>query len=168
MCIVGKAREAGGKKISGFFGTTLCSSTLYPGTLWCQSIFIMSRTCLNLPTWHLQVTKHTLFCRIYKGTVLFIFLSPPRFLLEIRVIIKISKKFLVSHKLWLIWIKIKQKNKFLKILMITLISSKNLGWYKIMKHTVPNLIQFWPLFGLKSKIFTYELIHVKNIVPRSS
>ena len=50
MCIVGKAREAGGKKISGFFGTTLCSSTLYPGTLWCQSIFIMSRTCLNLPT----------------------------------------------------------------------------------------------------------------------
>ena len=50
MCIVGKAREAGGKKISGFFGTTLCSSTLYPGTLWCQSIFIVSRTCLNLPT----------------------------------------------------------------------------------------------------------------------
>ena len=37
---------------------------------------------------------------------------PPRFLLEIRVIIKISKKFLVSHKLWLIWIRMKQKNFF--------------------------------------------------------
>ena len=45
-------------------------------------------------------------------TVLFIFLSPPRFLLEIRVIIKISKKFLVSHKLWLIWIRMKQKKIF--------------------------------------------------------
>ena len=32
---------------------------------------------------------------------------PP--LLEIRVIIKISKKFLVSYKLWLIWIRMKQK-----------------------------------------------------------
>ena len=28
MCIVGKAREAGGKKISGFFGTTLLLDTL--------------------------------------------------------------------------------------------------------------------------------------------
>ena len=48
----------------------------------------------------------------YYSTVLFIFLSPPRFLLEIRVIIKISKKFLVSHKLWLIWIRMKQKKIF--------------------------------------------------------
>ena len=46
--------------------------------------------------------------QISKLTVLFIFLSPPRFLLEIRVVIKISKKFLVSHKLWLIWIRMKQ------------------------------------------------------------
>ena len=48
-----------------------------------------------------------LFC--IHTTVLFIFLSPPRFLLEIMVIIKISKKFLVSHKLWLIWKRMKQK-----------------------------------------------------------
>ena len=41
-------------------------------------------------------------------TVCFIILYPPRFLLEIRVIIKISKKFLVSHKMWLIWIRMKQ------------------------------------------------------------
>ena len=46
------------------------------------------------------------------STALFIILSPPRFLLEIRVIIKISKKFLVSHKLWLIWIRMKQKKFF--------------------------------------------------------
>ena len=39
---------------------------------------------------------------------MFIFLSPPIILLEIRAIIKISKKFLVFHKLWLIWIRMKQ------------------------------------------------------------
>ena len=39
---------------------------------------------------------------------------PLRFLLEIRVIIKTSKKILVSHKLWLIWIRMKQKFFFEK------------------------------------------------------
>ena len=52
------------------------------------------------------------FKQLNSCTVYLILLHTPRFLLEIRVIIKISKKFLLSHKLWLIWIRMKQKKFF--------------------------------------------------------
>ena len=63
-------------------------------------------------------------------TVLFIFLSPPRFLLEIRVIIKILKKILVSHKLWLIWIRMKQKKFFFWKKKYKMAHSKKLSFSK--------------------------------------
>ena len=86
---------------------------------WCQKvIWYVLRLGLNWK--HLLRWSHSLSKMInptFKfnsellsegNTMLFIFLSPPTFLLEIRVIIKISKKILLSHKLWLIWIRMKQ------------------------------------------------------------
>ena len=57
-----------------------------------MTIFATTTTCIN-----------------HVDNVYDIILYPTSFLLEIRVIIKISKKSLVPHKLWLILIRMKQK-----------------------------------------------------------